>query len=76
MPRPALKVDQSTYVGKVSAEIRRRRLKKFPRAKDAAEAADVPFQTWYGWETGKIHLEALPVVAQTLGCKPKQLLPA
>ncbi len=77
MPRPATEVDQSTFSGQVAAEVRRRRLKKFPRAEDAAAAAGVPLQTWYGWEQrGKITLDALPIVAEALGCSPRQLLPA
>jgi hypothetical protein len=75
MPRPAKKVDTSTFVGQVAAEIRRRRLKKFPRAEDAADVAGVPAKTWYGWESGKIHLEALPIVAEALGCSVRQLIP-
>lgn len=75
MGRPRKELDTSTFVGQVGAEIRRRRVKKFPRAEDAAEAAGVPAKTWYGWETGKVHLEALPIVAEALGCSPRQLLP-
>jgi hypothetical protein len=76
MPRPLKAVDTSTYAGQVSAEVRRRRVKLFDRAEEAAAAAGVPAQTWYGWESGKIHLDALPIVAAALKCKPRQLLPA
>ncbi|HEX5102400.1 MAG TPA: hypothetical protein VFV87_01220 [Pirellulaceae bacterium] len=76
MPRPTLDVDQTTFAGQVAAEIRRRRLKKFPRAEEAAEAAGVPVKTWYGWETGKVHLDALPLAAAALGCSPRSLLPS
>jgi hypothetical protein len=76
MPRPTKEVDTSTFSGQVAGEIRRRRLKKFPRAEDAAAAAGVPMQTWYGWEKGKIHLDAMPTVAAALGCKPRALLPS
>ena len=70
-------VDTSTFEGQVAAEIRRRRLKKFDRAKDAAKAARVPEQTWYNWENGKaVPLKALPIAAKVLGCRPRQLLPA
>lgn len=76
MPRPALEVDRSTFVGQVSAEIRRRRLKKFARAEEAAAAAGVPTKTWYRWESARVNLEALPLVARALGCSPRSLLPA
>lgn len=77
MPRPRKESDTSTFVGQVAANIRRRRLKKFPRAEDAAKAARVPTQTWYMWEQGThLPLKALPTIAATLGCSPRQLLPS
>lgn len=76
MPRAPKEIDDSTFVGQVAAEIRRRRLKKFPRAEDAARAARVPAQTWYHWEQGQLPLKALPVAARVLGCTARQLLPA
>jgi hypothetical protein len=77
MPRPAQKVDTSTFVGQIAAEIRRRRLKKFDRAEDAAIAAGIEPKTWFNWETGRhLPLSALPIVAKALGCSPRQLLPA
>lgn len=75
MPKPALPVDETTFVGQVSAEIRRRRLKKFPRAEDAAAAAGVPMKTWYRWESGEPTLACLPIVARALSCSPRLLLP-
>lgn len=75
MPKPPAEVDDSTFAGQISAEIRRRRLKKFPRAEDAAKAARVPIATWYRWESGKVTLDALPVAARTLKCSPRQLVP-
>lgn len=75
MPRPLTAVDTSDFVGQVSAEIRRRRVKKFARAEDAAAAAKVPTPTWYRWESGKATLDCLPIVAKTLGCKASKLLP-
>lgn len=75
MPRPVKEFDTSTFTGKVAAEIRRRRLKKFDRAEDAAEAAGVPASRWYHWESGKLSIEALPIAAAALGCKPRLLLP-
>ncbi len=75
MPRPAHEVDQSTFAGQVSAEIRRRRLKKFARAEDAAAAAKVPPATWYRWESGRVTLDALPRIAKALGCSARLLLP-
>lgn len=75
MPRPTQDVDTSTFVGQVSAEIRRRRLKKFPRAEDAAAAAGVPAKSWYRWESGRANLAALPIIAKALRCSPRQLLP-
>lgn len=75
MPKPALDVDKTTFLGQVSAEIRRRRLRKFARAEEAAEAAGVPTPTWYRWESGQPNLACLPIVAQALGCSPRLLLP-
>lgn len=75
MPRHAQPTDQSTFAGQVSAEIRRRRLKKFARVEDAAAVAGVPFKTWYHWETGRPTLDCLPTVAAALGCSPRSLLP-
>ncbi len=76
MPRPALPVDTSTFVGQVSAEIRRRRLKKYATADEAARAAGVPEKTWYRWESGKVPLWALPICAQALGCSTRTLIPS
>lgn len=76
MPRPTLPVDTSSFTGQVSAEIRRRRLAKFPIAEDAAQRAGVPIGTWYRWETGHVTLEALPRIAKALRCSPRLLLPA
>jgi hypothetical protein len=70
-----LLVDTSSFSGQVSAAIRKRRLKKFPRAEDAAAAAGVALPTWYRWESGQATLDCLPIVAEALGCKPRQLLP-
>jgi hypothetical protein len=77
MPRPTQDIDRQDFIGQVAAEIRRRRLKKFPRAEDAAAAAGVPVQTWYHWEQGtRLPLKALPIAARALGCTSRQLLPA
>lgn len=76
MPRPAQQLDPTTFVGQVSAEIRRRRLKQFESAELAAAAAGVPTQTWYHWEKRGVTLAALPLVAEALGCTPAELLPA
>lgn len=75
MPRPAKPVDQSTFSGQVAAEIRRRRLKKFARAEDAAAIAGVPLKRWFDWEVGRPTLECLPIVASALGCSPRLLVP-
>ena len=76
MPKPAHDVDQSTFPGKVSAEIRRRRLKKFKRAEEAAAAAGVELATWYRWESGRPTLDCLPIAAKALGCSARLLVPA
>jgi DNA-binding XRE family transcriptional regulator len=77
MARPRKNVDDSTFVGQIAAEIRRRRVKKFPRAEDAANAAGVPAKTWYSWETGtRLPLKALPAIAAALRCTVRQLIPA
>ena len=76
MPRPAQEIDQTTFAGKISAEIRRRRLRKYPRVEDVAAVADVPFKSWYNWETGRPTIDCLPIVAQALGCTARALIPA
>lgn len=74
---PRKESDDSTFVGQVAAEIRRRRVKKFPRAEDAADVAGVPPQTWYHWEQGtRLPLKALPTIAAALGCSVRQLIPS
>ncbi len=74
--RPLLERDESTFVGKIAAGIRRRRLKKFSSAEEAASAAGVPAPTWYHWEQGRsLPLDRLPLIAQVLDCKPRALLP-
>lgn len=75
MPRPAQDVDKTTFAGKVSAEIRRRRLKKFDRVEDASAAAGVNAKAWYHWETGRPTLDCLEVVARALKCSPRLLVP-
>lgn len=75
MPRPAQDVDQSTFAGQVSAEIRRRRIKKFDRVEDAAASVGVAPKAWYHWETGRPTLACLPVVARALGCSARLLVP-
>lgn len=75
MPRPAQPTDQSTFAGQVSAEIRRRRLKKFARVEDAAAAAGVKAKAWYHWETGRPTLDCLEAVSRALKCSPRLLVP-
>jgi hypothetical protein len=76
MARPTKEPDTSSFTGQVAAEIRRRRMKKFPTAESAAAAAKVPTQTWYHWEQGtRLPLKALPIAARALGCSPRQLIP-
>lgn len=74
--RPAKEPDETTFVGKIAAGIRRRRRKQYASAEAAALAAGVPVQTWYHWEQGRsLPLDRLPLIAQTLNCKPRALLP-
>lgn len=75
MPRPTLPVDESTFAGKVSAEIRRRRLEKFDRVEDAAKSVDVAAKAWYHWEQGRPTLACLEVVSRALNCSPRLLVP-
>lgn len=76
MPKPSLPIDTSTFRGQVAAEIRRRRIKRYSKAADAAKAAGVPLQTWYRWEHGELPLDALPTIAEALACRPRALIPA
>lgn len=74
--RPAHEPDTSTFLGKIGAEIRRRRERKKLSVTEAAKAAGVPALYWYRWESGKhLRLESLPAIAEALGCKAKALLP-
>jgi len=75
MPRPASQIDQTTFAGKVSAEIRRRRLRQFDRVEDAAAAAGVKVKAWYHWETGRPTLDCLEAVSRALKCSPRLLVP-
>lgn len=74
--RPRAEADESTFAGRVAAEIRRRRLAKNLSAEEAAASAAVPVQTWYNWERGRhLPLDALPAVAKALKCKVRALIP-
>lgn len=74
--RPAHEPDTSTFLGKIGAEIRRRRERKGLSVAAAADAAGVPVPTWYRWEAGSgLTLERLPAVAEALDCKVRLLLP-
>ena len=77
MARPTNEPDASTYVGRVAAGIRRRRLRKKLSGEEAADRAEVNVQTWYNWERGRHAppLDKLPAIAVALGCRPRLLLP-
>lgn len=77
MPRPTNEPDTTTYVGRVAAEIRRRRIRRKLSGEEAAEQAGVNVQTWYNWERARNPppLAALPSIARALGCRPRLLLP-
>lgn len=76
MPRPPSTIDETTFVGQIAANIRRRRERKKLSVEDAAAAADAPVQTWYHWEKGRhLPLDRLPAIAHALGCKVRALIP-
>ena len=68
--------DETTFIGRVAAEIRRRRVKRKLRVEQAAAAAGVPASTWYRRENGRgLTLESLPAIAAALGCQARDLVP-
>ena len=76
MTRKPNEPDLTKFLGRVAAEIRRRREKRKMSVLDAASAAGMPAPTWYRWEQGKgLPLDALPAIAETLGCLERDLLP-
>lgn len=76
MGRPTTEPDTSTFVGRVAAEIRRRRVARKLSAEAAAEKAGVPVQTWYNWERGRhLPLDRLPAIAAALRCRIRCLVP-
>jgi transcriptional regulator with XRE-family HTH domain len=76
MPRLPKEPDQTTFVGRIAAEIRRRRVKKKLTVEAAAAAGDVPAPTWYRRENGRgLTLESLPAIAAALGCQARDLIP-
>ena len=75
MSRQAKEPDTSTFVGKISAEIRRRREGKKLLVAVAAATAGVPPTTWYRWEKSEgLPLDALPAIAKAVGCTPADLV--
>lgn len=73
--RPPKKADRSTFVGRVAARIRARRIERKLSGYEAAKAAGVPAQTWYHWEKGdRLPLDALPAIARALKCREKDLV--
>lgn len=76
MARPPSTIDDSTFVGQIAAEIRRRREKKKLSVEEAAAKAGAPTPTWYNWEKGRhLPLDRLPAIATALGCKVRVLIP-
>lgn len=76
MARPSKPVDEGSFVGRIGAEIRRRRERKKLDVAEAALRAEVPPPTWYNWESGRhLPLDRLPSIAAALGCKVRALLP-
>ena len=74
--RVAKEPDVTTFVGRIAAEIRRRRLRKKLNVEQAAAAAGVPAQTWYHWEQAhSLPLASLPAIAAAVGCTPRDLVP-
>lgn len=76
MPRPNEPIDETTFVGRIAGEIRRRRERKKLSVDDAAAAAGASVQTWYHWEKGRhLPLDRLPAIAAALGCRVRALIP-
>jgi transcriptional regulator with XRE-family HTH domain len=63
-------------MGRIGAEIRRRRERKKLSVQQAADAAGVLAPSWYQWESGRhIPLDRLPAIAYALHCKARDLIP-
>lgn len=74
--RPPKAPDETTFLGRIGAEIRKRREKKRLTVPEAADAAGAPVPTWYQWESGRhLKLTRLPDIAAALGCKVRMLIP-
>jgi len=77
MPRPTNEPDRSTFLGRVAARIRQRRVALELTGEDAASKAGVPVQTWYNWERGRHAppIAALPKIATALRWRVREVLP-
>ena len=76
MARPSKPPNVKTFMGRIGAEIRRRRARKKLSVQQAADAAGVLAPSWYQWESGRhLPLERLPAIARALGCTPRDLIP-
>jgi transcriptional regulator with XRE-family HTH domain len=76
MARPSKQQDLKTFVGRIGAEIRRRREERKLTVEQAAAKAGAPVPTWYHWESGShLPLDRLPAIAKALRCTPRDLIP-
>lgn len=73
--RPPLPADTESFPGKVGAAIRARRTALGLTVAQCAAAADVPVQTWYGWESKSFSLSSLETIARVLKCRARSLVP-
>ena len=82
MGRKPLEADESKYEGRIGANFRRLRVRKFPDQETFAAALcanglEVSQQAVSQWELGKRFpkLPDLLIIATTLGCSPSSLIP-
>jgi len=73
----------STYTSRTAARLRHLREQQDLSVADLADAMDsrgwpISTQAIYAWELGsrKVHLDALPYLADALGCSPRRLMPS
>ena len=76
-PRPRKELDLSTYEARFAARLKILREKAGLTAEQAAEQLGVSRATYFNWEAGSNfpHIRQLPLIAETVGTKVRNILP-